>query len=213
MFSPLAPTRKRRVIVWGALIALSLPLLPAPAPAIAAARGEADDGIKYVFMMQGTDSSVMSGSLEDIERARSFRVGKEALLYIRDPRGAYLIRDAETLRKAEAIFRPQQIMGEKQGELGRRQGELGRRQGELGRQQGELGRQQAEAPPRIAAQLGRKQGELGRRQGELGRQQGELGRQQGELGKEQARLAREANVQLRVLLTDAIQRGVARRVS
>ena len=197
-----APYRRRLVV----LAALALPVMPVLSPAFSASATEIGDGIKYVFMEQGTDSSMMSGSIEDMQRARAHRAGKEALLYIRDGRGAYLIRDAGYLRRAEAIFKPQQIVGAQQGELGRRQGELGKRQGELGRKQGELGRQQAEAPPRLAA-------ELGRQQGELGRQQGELGRQQGELGKEQARLAHEANAKVRVLLAEAIQHGVAQRVN
>ena len=47
----------------------------------------------------------------------------------------------------------------------------------------------------------------------LGEQQGELGRQQGELGREQARLADIARGQIRVLIDDAIRRGLAQRVN
>lgn len=204
------PPHKARSLVLAMLLALPLSLAPTAAPVRAA---EIIDNIHYVFMTRGTDNSMLSGSLQDVERARSLRNGTEPLLYIRDTHGAYVIRDVVYLHRAEAIFRPQQIVGERQGELGRQQGELGKRQGELGRQQGELGRQQAEAPPRLAAELGRKQGELGRQQGELGRQQGELGRRQGELGQEQARLAHEANIKIRALLAEAIQHGAARRVN
>ena len=206
-------SHKRHLLALAALAAFSVPLTLLANPAVAASSAESGDSIRYVFIAQGKGSSMMSASVEDIERATSLRAGQEALLYIRDHGSAYVIRDAETLRRAEEIFRPQEIVGAQQGELGRKQGELGKRQGELGRQQGELGRQQAEAPPRLAAELGRQQGELGRRQGELGAQQGELGRQQGELGKEQARLAGEANVKIRALLAEAIQRGAARRVN
>ena len=215
MIDPRVPVpNKNRLIVFGLLMAVSLPLMPLPAPAFAASAAETGDSLRYIFIHQGKDgSSSMNASMEDLERARSLRGGDEALLYVRHKGAAYVIRDAETLSRAEAIFRPQAIVGAKQGELGRKQGELGRRQGELGRKQGELGRQQAEAPPRRAAELGRQQGELGKLQGELGRMQGELGRQQGELGKEQARLARVANDQLRALLADALQHGVAQRVN
>ena len=207
-------TRKSRLIVLGALMALSIPLMPVPAPAAAAGAAEAGDGMRYVFIARGKDSSsTMNASMEDMERARSLRAGEEALLYVRQNGVAYVIRDAETLSRAEAIFRPQSIVGAQQGELGRRQGELGRRQGELGREQARLGLLQADARPREQGELGRQQGELGRRQGELGRQQGELGRQQGLLGKEQARLAKEAQVKIQALLADAIRRGVARRIS
>ena len=206
-----AVPKSRRVL--SVLIALCVPLLPLATPAVAASKAEASDGVRYVFLAQGDGSSMMNASMDDIERARSLRAGSEALLYIRHEGAAYVIRDAETLRRAEAIFRPQAIVGAQQGELGRRQGELGRRQGELGKEQGRLGLLQAEARPREAGELGRQQGELGRRQGELGRQQGELGRQQGLLGKEQARLAKEAQGKIQALLADAIRRRVARRVS
>ena len=211
MMDPLAHTR--RLVALAILAAVSVPLMPLATPAVAASTAEAGDSMKYVFLHRGQGSSTMNASMEDLERARSLRAGDEALLYVRDRGAAYVIRDAETLRRAEAIFRPQELVGTQQGELGRRQGELGRRQGELGKEQGRLGALQANARPREAAELGRQQGELGRRQGELGRQQGELGRQQGLLGKEQARLAREAQVKIQALLEEAIRRGVASRVN
>jgi bla regulator protein BlaR1 len=171
------------------------------------------DRQSYVLFASDSDSVSMSGSTDDIRRARAVRNGQEALLYFRQGSDVYVIRDPATLRQAKAILKPQEDLGARQGELGRRQGELGRRQGELGAEQGRLGALQANSPPREAAELGRQQGELGRRQGELGAQQGELGRQQGELGREQARLARIAQEKIKVLLADAIRRGVAQRVN
>jgi hypothetical protein len=213
MFAPFAFSANRRRIGVALLIAVAVPTGLVPAAAVAASERENGDRFRYVFIAQGDSSTTMNASAEDIERARAQRAGKEALLYVRDRGAAYVIRDADTLRRAAEIFRPQAIVGAQQGELGRRQGELGRRQGELGREQGRLGMLQADARPREAAELGRQQGELGRRQGELGRQQGELGRQQGLLGQEQARLAKEAEVKIKALLADAIRRGVARRIS
>ena len=213
MIAPLGLLASKRRLASALLIAFAIPFVPPSVDAVAASERLADDGLRYVFIAKGDGSTMMSGSTEDVRRARSVRAGNEALLYIRDRGAAYVIRDAEILRRAEAIFRPQQIIGARQGELGRRQGELGRRQGELGKEQARLGLLQSEARPREQGELGRQQGELGRRQGELGAQQGELGRQQGELGQEQARLAKEAQVKIEALLADAIRRGVARRVS
>lgn len=167
----------------------------------------------YVLFNPDSESVSMSGSSDDVRRARALRIGGEALLYFRDGGEAYVVRDPAVLRQAKAIFKPQEEVGARQGELGRRQGELGKLQGELGAEQGRLGALQANSPPREAAELARKQGELGKRQGELGAQQGELGRQQGDLGREQARLAGIAQQQIKVLLADAVRRGLAQRVS
>jgi bla regulator protein blaR1 len=195
-----------------ALTALSALTVVHAADAVAGTVQSADR-VNYVLFAADSDSTSMSGSMDDIRRARAYRNGREALLYVRQGSAAYVIRDPATLRQAKAIFKPQEEMGARQGELGRRQGELGARQGELGREQGRLGALQANARPREAAELARQQGELGRRQGELGAQQGELGRQQGELGREQARLAGMAQGQIRVLVKDAIRRGLAQPVN
>lgn len=200
-------TNKFRSLALTGLAALSAAAVSL-APAVAAG-----DQTSYVLFSSGNESVSMSGSTDDIGRARALRRGDEPLLYVRQDGAAYVIRDPATLAQARALFKPQEELGERQGELGRRQGELGARQGELGAEQGRLGSLQANSPPREAAALALQQSELGRRQGELGRLQGELGRQQGELGREQARLARIAQEKLRVLVADALRRGVAQRVN
>lgn len=203
---------KHAIVGLGALAGLTAALTMVHAPAAIAGTTQSADRVSYVLFASGSDSTSMSGSMDDIRRARAYRNGSEGLLYARLGSAAYVIRDPATLRQAKAIFKPQEEVGARQGELGRRQGELGKLQGELGAEQGRLGALQANARPREAAELGRQQGELGRRQGELGRRQGELGRQQGELGREQARLANIAQGQIRALIADAIRRGLAQRV-
>jgi hypothetical protein len=191
--------RTCRRLAFAALAAASpLLLFPVHTPAGAAAGSEAGGRTAYVLFSAGDRGSTMSGSTEDFSRARALRVGSEAMLFVRRGGADYVIRDAATLRRAAAIFEPQQA-------LGRKQGELGRRQGELGREQGRLGRLQAEASSRQQSELGRQQSALGARQAALGREQAALGRQQ-------ARLAVEANAKLRALLAEAIARGAARRV-
>jgi hypothetical protein len=207
------PRRGGRRIALATLAAFSAPLLLSHSPAVAASPAEAADRVSYVLFAAGSGSSSMSGSMEDMHSARSLRRGEEGLLYIRHRGMAYVIRDAATLREAEAIFAPQQALGAKQAELGSRQAELGQRQAQLGAEQGRLAALQADARASRGGGLGRQQNELGRRQGELGQQQGQLGRQQGELGREQARLARLANEKIRLLIEQAIQRGVAQRVN
>jgi hypothetical protein len=195
-----------------AVTALFAPMLLVSSHAAAAAAEEPADRFSYVLLSPGSRSSTMSGSTEDLRRARSLRNGQEGLLYIRDGGAAYVIRDAATLREAEAIFEPQKAMGARQAELGSRQAALGHRQARLGAEQARIGSRQASASPARAETLGRQQDALGRQQDELGRQQEALGRQQDALGREQDRLAREAEARFRILVAEALQRGVAQRV-
>lgn len=214
MIQPLAiMSSKSRSIAVAVIASLSSLAVVIDSPAVAAGFTETEDRTSYVLMEQGGRSTTMSGSTEDLDRAKALRTGLEGLLYVRQGGAAYVIRDPETLRRAEAIFEPQKRLGHRQAELGSRQAELGHRQAALGREQARLGLRQASATPRQQNDLGRQQNELGRRQNELGKQQDVLGRQQNVLGREQARLAREADVKFRALLAEALQRGVARRVN
>ena len=211
MIQPLVPTTCRRIalVLLTALSGLVFAMQP---PAAAASMAQSDDGASYVLLTAGSRSSTMSGSMEDLQRARALRVGSEGLLYVRQGSRAYVIRDAATLRQARSIFAPQETLGARQAELGSRQAALGHRQARLGTEQGRLGRLQAGASPRRADELSRQQDALGRRQDALGRQQDVLGRQQDALGREQDRLSRLADARMRALLADAIRRGVAQRV-
>ena len=209
MIAPLATLSQRPRLALAALAALSGLALLAPPPAAAASTTRPADRASYVLFAQGSDSTTMSGSTDDIRRARALRRNGEALLYVRQGGKAYVIRDAATLRRAESIFEPQKVLGGRQAELGSRQAALGSRQAALGAEQARIGAQQAVATPARAGELGRKQGDLGRQQDALGRQQDALGQQQSALGREQDRLGREAQAKFQVLLGEAIQSGVA----
>jgi bla regulator protein blaR1 len=202
---------KCRRIVPAALAALcgSIALIQP----VAAGTIQSDGGTSYVLLTAGSQSSIMSGSTDDLRRARALRVGREGLFYVRQNGAAYVIRDAATLRRAEAVFEPQQALGARQAELGSRQAALGSRQAALGAEQARLGARQASASPRQAAALAHQQDALGSRQDALGRQQDALGREQDALGREQDRLGREAQGRLRTLVDEAIRRGLARRVN
>lgn len=208
MSKPLA-----RNIALAVLAALFVPATLIGQPAAAADNARSGDTLSYVLLSPGSRSATMSGSTDDMHRARALRSGQEGLLYLRHRGTAYVIRDAATLRRAEAIFTPQKALGAQQGELGSRQAALGQRQAALGMRQAELGFQQAGASPRRADELGRRQAALGQQQDALGQQQDALGRRQSALGREQERLSREADAKFRALLADAMQRGVAERVN
>jgi hypothetical protein len=192
-----------------------VPLLLAVAPAQSAVASDRQpsDRMSYVFFDgSGDGSAMMSGSSDDVRLAEKYRAGHSPLLYVRDGGLAYVIRDAELLRRAEAIMAPQRQLGERQGELGRQQGELGARQAALGAEQGKLGALMANATPRQMSSLAARQAALGEHQSSLGAQQAELGERQSELGRQQAHLAELARPQFRALVNEAIQRGLAQRV-
>jgi hypothetical protein len=206
---PIFPRRSGSTVLLLSLL-LAAPLA-GHAPA-AAASARSDDRIAYVLLHEGNRSSTMSGSLDDVSRARALQQGSEALLFFRDAGAAFVIRDPATLRRAQEIFEPQSRLGARQAELGSRQAALGSRQATLGARQARLGARQANARPGQAAELGREQGALGEQQNALGRQQNTLGAQQAVLGREQARLASEADARFRELVADARRRGVAQRI-
>lgn len=205
------PRDRTRIILAALGAACCLAAVSHPT-AIQAAAVQSAERTSYVLFSAGEGSVSMSGSTDDIERARAVRMGDEPLLYVRHGGASYVIRDAATLRRAHALFEPQRVLGERQAELGSRQAALGSRQAALGADQARLGARQANASARERGELGRQQGELGRRQSELGEQQSALGRRQAALGREQARLGREANAALQLLVADAIRSGTAHRL-
>lgn len=190
---------------------VALPFLLAIAP-VQAAPSKAGDGLSYM-LVSGDGNSMMSGSSDDFRRAEAFRSGNSPMLYVRQEGAAYVIRDPGLLRRAEAIMKPQQDLGERQGELGEQQGALGEKQGALGEQQARIGERMADATTRQIEELGRQQGELGRQQAALGEQQAALGEKQAELGRQQAREAELAQPKLKALVADAIRAGLAQRVN
>jgi len=166
----------------------------------------------FVLLSPGSRSVTMSGSSDDVQRARSLRADGEGLLYVRQGDSAYVIRDAATLRKAHALFEPQEALGRQQAELGSRQAALGGRQARLGAEQAAFSYRRADNSPREAEDLARQQAALGEQQALLGREQGALGRQQAELGRQQRDLARAADKQMQILFGDALRAGLAQRV-
>lgn len=212
MIEPLPIVSYSRRLALAALAALSALLVLNHTPGDAARITADSDRTAWVLMSPGSRSTSMSGSTDDLERARRLRAGQEGLLYMRRDGTEYVVRDPATLRQAQAIFAPQQALGARQGELGSRQAALGHRQAALGAQQGRIGAQMAGASPKRSAELGRRMEALGRQQNELGRQQNVLGREQDALGREQDRLSHIAEQRIRALLDEAIRRGVAQRV-
>jgi bla regulator protein blaR1 len=146
------------------------PKVPAPPkpprePVAVRAQDPESGDLTYVVLMAGKDGERVhiSGSTSDIARARSLRRGDEPLLWFRDRRGEFVIRDASVLAQIEAIWKPVGELGARQGRLGGEQGKLGSKMGELGAKQGLIGAEQG--------RLGAKQGALGAKQGALGARQ------------------------------------------
>lgn len=215
MATPLASLRlnARGFAAAGAFLVSAFAIDAAAGPAWAATIG-AESEAHFVILSEGTGSeSSFNSTSDDYRRAMALRTGSGGLLYVRENGAAYVIRDAATLRRVEAIMEPQRRLGDRQAALGRQQSALGEKQAALGEQQERIGAMMADARIREMPALGRQQEELGRGQAQLGEQQSALGVQQGALGEQQARLSKIAEANLSNLVRDAIQHGLAQRVS
>lgn len=151
-------------LVNGALAALTGGLAPQRDQPLRERQG-ADRDLNFVFFVTD-DHTTMSGSMNDINRARRFKRPGEQLLWFRQGGGEYVIRDQGVLRQIEDLWAPVGAIGDEQGVVGQKQGEIGKLQGEIGAKQGEIGAEQGK--------IGAEQGKIGDRQGVLGARQGRL---------------------------------------
>ena len=79
---------------------------------------------------------------------------------------------------------------------------------QIGKVQEEMGELQ-EKMGDIQSHAGDQQGKLGEEMGALGEKQGKLGELQGELGRQQGELAEKASHEMKLLLEDAVKKGIA----
>lgn len=189
--------------------ALMLMLAGGGATAIAASAHARGDRDGYVLFQAGNDHSVMSGSIEDWQQGKRLRAGREGLLFARRDGRGFVIRDAATLRSADAILAPQRAVAARQSALGERQGALGAKQARLGAEQARLGMRMATLRGEPDPAVRRQQAELGAQQAAYGRQQSVLGAEQSALGREQRRVSREVEARLDALIATAIRDGRA----
>lgn len=186
------------------------------------------DGQSFV-LTRGEGSTTMNGTTRDLAAARRLKQewGTDVLVFRRGGK-TWAIRDSATLGQANALFAPQQKLGDEQGALGDRQAALGEKQAALGERQAELGQKMAALSSHLdeaerggkgrrdagekIEELGRQQEELGRQQAALGERQAELGDQQAKLGERQGKLAAEAEKKLQALIDRAVASGLAQEV-
>jgi hypothetical protein len=95
-------------------------------------------------MFTSDDTTGMSGSQSDIERARRFKRPGEQLLWFRYGSREYVLRDPAILREVEGIWRQVEGVGKLQWEIGVKQSTLGQKQAELGARQAQIAEQQAQ---------------------------------------------------------------------
>jgi beta-lactamase regulating signal transducer with metallopeptidase domain len=132
--------------------------------------------LNYVLLLD-EHSSMMSGEMRDVTRARQFKRPGEQVLWFRQDGREYIVRDPAVLEQVTELWKPVHVLGNEQGKLGGQQGALGAQQGQLGAQQGALGA---------------KQGSLGARQGELGARQGTLASREPRTAAERQEIDRES---------------------
>ena len=167
----------------------------------------AKDKIRHTFVLSLGDITT-ANDVDNGEMRRLFdRYGRRFAYFERNGR-TYLIRDAATLERFEAMYAPQMQLGQQQAELGRHQAELGRKQADLGREQARLGRMQADGS-NDDDELTRKQNELAEKQNQLAEKQNELGAKQNKMGDRQNELSREVERRIQPMLDEAIRNGIA----
>jgi len=177
-------------------VAAVVPGVPAQAARPAAReRKRRHNDLNYVLFLD-ENHTMMSGSSEDTDRAKSLRKGNEQMLWLRRGGREYIVRDPAVLNQVQDIFRPlQQIGGEqakigaKQAEIGGRQAEIGSKQAAIGRKQAEIGAKQARVGSRHAAFAARQAGDEKAKRDELENERRQLELDMQELDKEMQELS------------------------
>jgi bla regulator protein blaR1 len=164
-----------------------------------------------------------------------FQVDEKSYI-IRDQ--ATIDRSRKLWAPQEELGKKQEELGKQQEALGKQQDELGARMDkvrvnvpdmtaqldklkselkalgstatmdQIGKIQEEMGELQEKIGD-IQSHAGDQQGKLGEEMGALGEKQGKLGEQQGELGRQQGELAEKASHEMKLLLEDAVKKGLA----
>jgi bla regulator protein blaR1 len=131
----------------------------APAPADDATfQRRDDDDLRFVYFLRD-DHTTMSGSSDDMRRARRLKTPGEPMLWFLHDGKEFVVRDRRTLQQLEKIWEPVGRIGSEQGAIGAKQGAIGAKQGEVGARQGLIGAEQGV--------IGAKQGAIGARQANL----------------------------------------------
>ncbi|MGC1452333.1 MAG: M56 family metallopeptidase [Candidatus Sulfotelmatobacter sp.] len=134
-------------------------------------------------------------------------------------------------KKQEELGKQQQALGKQQQELGAKMEQVhvnvpdmtseldklktelkqltsGATSEQVGHIQSEIGELQSRIGT-LQSQAGEQQSKLGEQMSALGEKQGKLGAQQGELGRQQGELAEKASHEMKLLLEEAIKKGIA----
>jgi beta-lactamase regulating signal transducer with metallopeptidase domain len=182
------------------------------------------------------DNTLFNGNDRDMEQARRLRQDGKPMLWFRRGDKAYLVRDPATVAQAQAIYRPVTDLAREQGELAGRQAGLAAREAGYAREQAALAARQAELAG-VAAQASAEPDAATQQQRALQQQQARLEaervamekataaqrqelevqrtrfeQQRQTLAQRQQQADRQAELQLRQLLDQAIRKGTAQAV-
>jgi beta-lactamase regulating signal transducer with metallopeptidase domain len=166
-------------------------------------------------IVAGSQSTIMSGSSGDADRARRYRskTHGDYIWFTRSGK-SFTIDDPALVRQAKDLFKPDEELGRQQAALGEQQAKLGELQAKLGREQAEVSIPAPEMEKKLEAleaqidamrtrmrslknqhvqqdDLNAIQEKLGAMQEQLGAAQGKLGEMQGQLGEKQGKLGEE----------------------
>jgi bla regulator protein BlaR1 len=193
----------------------------------------------YVFFLD--ESSVaMSGSMEDLERARGLRGSRDGeLLWLRKGNKEYVVRDPSVLEPIRELHASLGESGDGQDEVGRKEEELAREQDRLAAEEDELSaraealtgererlaedtrgddenkEEMARNLERLATEARRMEQQRGEREQEVERLDAmldELSAKQDKIGEEAERVSERIEQQIREILEQALRSGIAERV-
>lgn len=197
-----------------------------------------DDGAETNLIVSGSgkDAQIIKITKDPTTNASHLWYHNGDKSYVVDD-AALMAKVSAVMESTMSKFSEEQSkLGEQQGKLGEQQGLLSGKQAEIGATQARLGAEQARLAAQMSAsalhaggdkalddlerqqddlgkqedELGKQQDELGKLQDELGKQQDELGKRQDEIGKQQDEAARAAGQQIREIMKQAIDSGLAR---
>ncbi|TFW35571.1 hypothetical protein [Massilia horti] len=152
----------------------------------------------YALVSNGTSVSGNSADWKDIEAARRKLSGD--FLWFRDGGKAYVVQDPQVLAKAKAAWAPLDRLSAQMDGYSQQMDKQGKVMDALGKEMASASGQMQFASME----------EIGRRMKEAGKPMNALGKQMGELGKQMKEESRAADMVVRDLIRDVLEKGLAK---
>lgn len=178
----------------------------------------------HAFIYFGRETNVMNGTMNDFRRAEAQREGTGDFVWYREGKQTWVLKDPAYLKRIhDAFARSVQaadgtaMSADKQAELDQRQAVLNEQMAKLAARQAELAVKESDpmGPRDHAAYaaghaaIGKEQAAIAQKMAEIGRVRAEQGKIQAEWGRRQAEASRQANIEVKAILAEAIRNKAA----